>query len=102
MDSLFGGGGGGANSGNSGNSGDGEKGKIIAKFTSESGQEALVPQVVQMSWAVEGSLISGLGLEVVNGGGGGELEGEADRWVFEEIRKSTTTGKYLAEPVVSS
>lgn len=96
MDSLFGGG------ANSGNSGDGEKGKIIAKFTSEPGQEALVPQVVQMSWAVEGSLISGLGLEVVNGGGGGELEGEANRWVFEEIRKSTTTGKYLAEPVVSS
>lgn len=95
MDSLFGGGGG-------GNSGDGEKGKIIAKFTSEPGQEALVPQVVQMSWAVEGSLISGLGLEVVDGGGGGELEGEANRWVFEEIRKSTTTGKYLAEPVVSS
>ncbi|OXC65369.1 hypothetical protein AYX13_05499, partial [Cryptococcus neoformans] len=100
MDSLFGGGGGGG--ANSGNSGDGEKGKIIAKFTSEPGQEALVPQVVQMSWAVEGSLISGLGLEVVNGGGGGELEGEANRWVFEEIRKSTTTGKYLAEPVVSS
>lgn len=70
-------------------------GKMIAKFTSEPGQEALVPQVVQVSWAAEGSLISGLGLDVVDG----ELEG--NQWVFEEIRKSTTTGKYLAEPVVT-
>lgn len=75
-------------------------GKIIAKFTSEPGQEALVPQGVQMSWAVEGSLLSGLGLEVVDTTGG-ELEGNR-HWAFEEIRKSTTTGKYFAEPVVSN
>lgn len=75
-------------------------GKIIAKFTSEPGQEALVPQGVQMSWAVEGSLLSGLGLEVVDTTGG---ESEGNRhWEFEEIRKSTTTGKYFAEPVVSN
>ncbi|ODN97227.1 hypothetical protein I350_08207 [Cryptococcus amylolentus CBS 6273] len=70
---------------------DGE-GKIIAKFTSESGSgEAMSPQGVQASWAVEGSLISGLGIEIVPG----QLEG--DGWKFEEVRQNTTTGKYLAE-----
>jgi hypothetical protein len=42
---------------------------------------------------MEGTLISGLGLEVV----AGEIEG--DGWRFEEIQKGVTTGKYLAEPV---
>ncbi|WVQ76222.1 hypothetical protein IAR50_005887 [Cryptococcus sp. DSM 104548] len=68
------------------------EGKIIAKFTSETGSgEAMTPQGVQASWAVEGSLISGLGIEIVPG----QLEG--DVWNFEEVRKSTTTGRYLAE-----
>ncbi len=52
------------------------------------------PQGVQASWAIEGVLCSGLGMEVV----GGELEGG---WRFEEVRRGVTTGKYLAEPVIN-
>ena len=69
-----------------------EAGKLIARFTSEPG-EAMSTLGVQASWAMEGSLVSGLGLEVVSG----EIEG--DNWRFEEIKKGVTTGKYLAEPV---
>jgi hypothetical protein len=65
---------------------------LIARFTTEPG-EAMSTLGVQASWAMEGSLVSGLGLEVV----AGELEG--DKWRFEEIKKGVTTGKYLAEPV---
>jgi hypothetical protein len=67
-------------------------GKLIARFTTEPG-EAMSTQGVQASWALEGSLVSGLGLEVVSG----EIEG--DGWKFEEVKKGVTTGKYLAEPV---
>ncbi|WVQ80255.1 hypothetical protein IAT38_002360 [Cryptococcus sp. DSM 104549] len=70
------------------------EGKIIAKFATEPG-EAMVPSGVQTSWGVEGQLVSGLDVEVV----GGDLEGHG--WAFEEVRKSVTTGKYLAEPSVS-
>ncbi|KAK8845530.1 hypothetical protein IAR55_006245 [Kwoniella newhampshirensis] len=70
-----------------------KEGKIIAKFITEPG-EALTPQGVQTSWSAEGRLTSGLGLEVVSG----ELEG--NQWAFEEIQKSVTAGKYLAEPTV--
>jgi hypothetical protein len=69
-----------------------DAGKLIARFTTEPG-EAMSTLGVQASWAMEGSLVSGLGLEVV----AGELEG--DKWRFEEIKKGVTTGKYLAEPV---
>jgi hypothetical protein len=69
-----------------------EAGKLIARFTTEPG-EAMSTLGVQASWAMEGSLVSGLGLEVVSG----EIEG--DGWRFEEIKKGVTTGKYLAEPV---
>ncbi len=71
----------------------GTEGKIIAKFVSERG-EPMSPQGVQASWAVEGLLVSGLGLEVVDG----QLEGG---WSFEEVRKGVTTGKYLAEPTIN-
>ena len=71
----------------------GTDGKIIAKFTTEPG-EAMTPQAVQASWAVEGVLGSGIGLEVVDGA----LEGG---WTFEEVRKGVTTGKYLAEPIIN-
>ena len=71
----------------------GTEGKIIARFTTEPG-EAMVPQAVQASWAVEGVLGSGIGMEVVDG----ELEGG---WTFEEVRKGVTTGKYLAEPIIN-
>lgn len=71
-----------------------EAGKLIARFTTEPG-EVMSPQGVQASWAVEGSLVSGLGLEVV----AGEIEG--DSWRFEEVKKGITTGKYLAEAVVN-
>jgi hypothetical protein len=67
-------------------------GKLIARFTTEPG-EAMSTQGVQASWALEGSLVSGLGLEVVSG----EIEG--DGWKFAEVKKGVTTGKYLAEPV---
>ena len=70
-----------------------EQGKLIARFTNEAGE--MSPQGVQASWAIEGSLISGLGLEVVSG----EIEG--DSWKFEEVKKGITTGKYLAEAVVN-
>lgn len=69
-----------------------DRGKIIARFTTEPG-EIMSPQGVQASWAVEGRLASGLDLTVVPG----EIEG--DSWKFEEVKKGITTGKYLAEPV---
>jgi hypothetical protein len=69
-----------------------ESGKLIARFTTEPG-EAMSTQGVLATFALEGSLVSGLGLEVVPG----EIEG--DKWKFEEIKKGITTGKYLAEPV---
>jgi hypothetical protein len=69
-----------------------EAGKLIARFTTEPG-EAMSTQGVQATFAVEGSLVSGLGLEVVSG----EIEG--DGWRFEEIKKGVATGKYLAEPI---
>ena len=71
----------------------GTEGKIIAKFSTESG-EPMGPLGVQASWAVEGLLGSELGMEVVGGvlGGG---------WRFEEVRKGVTTGKYLAEPTIN-
>jgi hypothetical protein len=69
-----------------------ESGKLIARFTTEPG-EAMSTLGVQATWAMDGTLISGLGLEVV----AGEIEG--DGWRFEEIKKGVTTGKYLAEPV---
>lgn len=74
-----------------------ETGKLIARFTNESDGEGglMSPQGVQASWAIEGSLISGLGLEVVPG----ELEG--DRWKFEEVKKGITTGKYIAEAIIN-
>nr|XP_031863520.1 uncharacterized protein CI109_000770 [Kwoniella shandongensis]KAA5530592.1 hypothetical protein CI109_000770 [Kwoniella shandongensis] len=71
-----------------------KEGKIIAKFITEPG-EALSPQGVQTSWSVEGTLTSGLGLEVVSG----EIEG--NQWTFEEVQKNVTAGKYLAEPTIS-
>ncbi len=71
----------------------GTEGKIIAKLTTEPGGP-MGPQGVQASWAIEGVLCSGLGMEVV----GGELEGG---WRFEEVRRGVTTGKYLAEPVIN-
>ncbi|OCF36197.1 hypothetical protein I316_02070 [Kwoniella heveanensis BCC8398] len=71
-----------------------EGGKIIAKFITEPG-EAMSPVNVQAAFGIEGSLLSGLGVEVVNG----ELEGHA--WRFEEVKKGTVAGKYLAEPVVN-
>nr|ODN88741.1 hypothetical protein L203_02755 [Cryptococcus depauperatus CBS 7841] len=67
-------------------------GKIIAKFLTE-GEDSMSPIGIQAAWAVEGKLISGLGIDIVSG----EIEGN---WKFDEIRKSTTTGKYLVEPVV--
>lgn len=72
-----------------------ESGKLIARFTTEQGGEVMSPQGVQASWAVEGNLVSGLGLEVVPG----EIEG--DLWKFEEIKKGITTGKYLAEAIIN-
>lgn len=72
----------------------GAEGKIIARFTTEPG-EPMVPQGVQASWALEGVLGSGLGIEVVEG----ELEGRG--WKFEEVKKGLTTGKYLAEPKIN-
>ncbi|WRT63758.1 uncharacterized protein IL334_000683 [Kwoniella shivajii] len=70
-------------------------GKIIAKFISESGAGELQPQNVQVTFASQGSLISGLGLEIVDG----ELEGHS--WNFQEIKKGTVAGKYLAEPSIN-
>ena len=64
--------------------------KAVARLVTEPG-EAMVPQGVQCSWAVEGLLGSGLGVEVVSGSDG--IQG------FEEVKKGLTTGKYLAEPV---
>jgi hypothetical protein len=72
----------------------GAEGKIIARFTTEPG-EPMVPQGIQASWALEGVLGSGLGIEVVEG----DLEGRG--WKFEEVKKGLTTGKYLAEPKIN-
>jgi hypothetical protein len=72
----------------------GAEGKIIARFTTEPG-EPMVPQGIQASWALEGVLGSGLGIEVVEG----DLEGRG--WKFEEVKKGLTTGKYLAEPNIN-
>lgn len=69
-------------------------GKIIARFTTDPG-EVMTPQGVQASWAAEGVLVSGLGVDVV----AGALEGHS--WKFEEVKKGVTTGKYLAEPVIN-
>lgn len=69
---------------------EGNEGKIIAKFSSEAG-EVLKPQGVQASWAAEGILASGIGIEVVGQEG----------WKFEEVTKGLSTGKYLAEAVIS-
>jgi len=66
-------------------------GKIIAKFLSEPGSP-LTPQGVQANWSVEGSLSSGIGIDVVHG----DLEIGLD---FAEVKKLVTTGKYLAEAV---
>ncbi|WVR03547.1 hypothetical protein IAU60_000539 [Kwoniella sp. DSM 27419] len=71
-----------------------EGGKIIAKFTTEPGQGAMTPVNVQATFGSEGSVLSGLGVEVV----GGELEGHS--WRFDEVKKGTLAGKYLAEPSV--
>jgi len=68
-----------------------EGGKIIAKFSSEAGTP-LSPQNVQASWQVEGSLASGIGIDVVHG----DLEMGLD---FAEVKKVVTTGKYLSEAV---
>lgn len=67
-----------------------EKGKLIAKLVSVPGGGALTPLGVQASWAIAGELCSGIGLEVISGGG--------DEWSFEEVKKVITTGKYLSEP----
>lgn len=62
-------------------------GKIIAKFTNEL-PGALTPIGVQASWAVEGQLASGIGIQVVDGR-------------LEEVTKGLVTGKYLAEAVIT-
>jgi hypothetical protein len=69
---------------------EGREGKIIAKFSSEAG-EVLKPQGVQASWAAEGVLASGIGIEVVGEGA----------WKFEEVTKGLSTGRYFAEAVIS-
>ncbi|WVW81891.1 hypothetical protein I302_103890 [Kwoniella bestiolae CBS 10118] len=73
-----------------------QESKIIAKFVTESGTgEVMSPQNVQVTFNAEGSLVSGLGVEIVDG----ELEGSA--WRFEEIKKGVLSGKYLAEAQVN-
>jgi hypothetical protein len=69
----------------------GREGKVIAKFINEPGT-TLDPLGVQASWAIEGQLSSGIGLSVVPG----ELETDL---TFSEVKKATTNGKYMAEPI---
>ncbi|KAK6905319.1 hypothetical protein I203_106146 [Kwoniella mangroviensis CBS 8507] len=74
-----------------------QESKIIAKFVTEPGNgESLSPQNVQVTFNSEGSLVSGLGVEIVDG----ELEGH-DTWKFEEVKKGVLSGKYLAEAHVN-
>lgn len=67
------------------------EGKIVARFISEPGG-VLNPQGVYATWTSEDSLVSGLGIEIVNSGGNHE------GWMFEDVKKGVMAGKYLAEP----
>ncbi|EIW68045.1 hypothetical protein TREMEDRAFT_69537 [Tremella mesenterica DSM 1558] len=82
-----GGGGGGGGSLNSPAGGVGIGGKAVARLVTEEG-EPLVPLAVAGMWKVDGMLGSGLGIEVVEGGIN-----------FDQVKKGTMAGKYLAEPV---
>lgn len=71
----------------------GSEGKVIARFITSPGAPPLSPNNVNARFVLPNKLVSGIGIEIVDGQDSNALAG----WSFDKVQRSTVSGKYVGE-----
>lgn len=73
----------------------GAEGKIVARFLTAAGSGQLAPTSVNAHFVVPNHLISGLGIEIVDGEG--KEPPTLHGWSFDDVSRSTVSGTYVGD-----